>query len=141
MRRCRQAGIVAEHPQGPPAVPRLAELLYDRLQRGRERFVLRVAIGNEGVIGDRRASALARLSGGRKPGRTSRHGSGVVCRQFDHGLPDLRTALHKIAGSTMIGCRPVSLRTSWTMFWVPPGPSPGSPFHRVMKEVLRRPCD
>ena len=33
----------------------------------------------------------------------------------------------------MIGCRPVSLRTSSIMFCVPPGPSPGSPFHRVMK--------
>ena len=39
----------------------------------------------------------------------------------------------------ILGCRPVSSRTSSAMCSVPPGPSPGSPSQRVMKETFCNP--
>ena len=46
----RQARIVAEDAQRPAPVPRLAELLLDRLQRRRNLPVFGVTIGNERVV-------------------------------------------------------------------------------------------
>ena len=49
-RRRRQAGVVAEDAQAPAPVPWLAEALHHRLQRRRDRFVLGMAVRNEGVV-------------------------------------------------------------------------------------------
>ena len=49
-RRRRQRGVVAEHPQRPAPVPRLAEPLDHRLQRSRNRLVLGMAVRDEGVV-------------------------------------------------------------------------------------------
>ena len=39
-----QAGVVAEHPQGPPPIPGLAQPLHHVLQRGRDPAITRVAV-------------------------------------------------------------------------------------------------
>src|SRR5437016_4826142 len=48
--RRREARIVTKDAQSPPPVPRLAELLYDRLQSGGNRFIPGMTIRNEGVV-------------------------------------------------------------------------------------------
>jgi len=50
MRRCRQAGVIAEEAQRPALIPWLAELLDRRLQRRRDRLVVGVAVRDEGVV-------------------------------------------------------------------------------------------
>src|SRR5680860_1860623 len=57
MRRGREARAVPEHAQAPAAVPRLAKLLDDSLERRRDRLILGVAVGNERVVDDRHASS------------------------------------------------------------------------------------
>jgi hypothetical protein len=47
----RQAGVVTEHPQGAPAVPRLGVALQRRLEGRGELAVGGVAVGDEGVVG------------------------------------------------------------------------------------------
>ena len=51
MRCGRQAGVVAKYPQRAARVPSLAQGLDHRLQRRRDRFVLEVTIGDEGIVG------------------------------------------------------------------------------------------